>query len=77
MWVLIENKLYKRFEFTNFRQAFAFMQRVAELAEQINHHPLWTNEYNVVEIWLSTHENNNQTTQKDYKLAELIDSINF
>jgi len=51
------------------------MAKVAELAEQKNHHPKWSNEYNKVEIWLSTHEANNQITEKDRKLANLIDKI--
>jgi len=75
MWTIENNKLHKKFQFIDFKEAFAFMQKVAELAEQINHHPLWTNQYNLVEIWLTTHDKDNQVTEKDYQLATLIDSI--
>ena len=56
MWTETNNTLYKKFEFTDFSEAFAFMTRVAMEAEKMNHHPLWTNVWNKVEIWLSTHD---------------------
>ena len=55
MWKEENNKLYKKFTFKNFSEAFAFMTRVALEAEKMDHHPLWTNVYNEVEIWLNTH----------------------
>lgn len=73
MWQELNNSLYKKFEFADFRQAFTFMEKVAEVAESMNHHPKWTNVYNVVEIWLSTHDAGNIITEKDRKLAKLID----
>lgn len=75
MWEESNNKLYKKFEFTNFSEAFAFMTRVAIEAEKINHHPLWTNVWNKVEIWLSTHDAGDIVTGKDRKLAEKIDAL--
>jgi len=51
------------------------MTRVALLAEQHNHHPRWTNTWNQVEIWLSTHDAGNKVTDKDRKLAQAIDGI--
>jgi 4a-hydroxytetrahydrobiopterin dehydratase len=74
-WLETNNNLYKKFEFTNFSEAFAFMTRVAFEAEKLNHHPLWTNVYNKVEIWLSTHDANNTVTELDYKLALAIDEL--
>ena len=50
MWQETENKLYRKFVFRNFSEAFAFMTRVAIEAEKMNHHPLWTNVWNTVEI---------------------------
>ena len=70
-----ENKLYKKFEFKNFSEAFGFMSRVALAAEKMDHHPKWTNEYNKVEIWLSTHDAGDIVTEKDKKLAAIIDKI--
>jgi 4a-hydroxytetrahydrobiopterin dehydratase len=69
------NTLYKKFEFKNFSEAFAFMTRVAIEAEKMDHHPLWTNVYNKVEIWLSTHDAGDVVTDKDRKLAERIDAL--
>ena len=51
------------------------MTRVALLAETQNHHPKWTNEWNQVELWLSTHSEGNVVTEKDRKLADAINKI--
>ncbi len=75
MWVEKENRLYKKFQFSTFLEAFAFMTKVANLAEAMNHHPLWTNVYNTVEIWLSTHDAGNVVTEKDRALADAIDKL--
>ena len=75
MWTESENKLYRKFKFKNFSEAFAFMTRVAIEAEKMDHHPEWTNVYNVVEIWLNTHSEGNIVTQKDRDLARKIDAL--
>lgn len=75
MWQETENKLYRKFEFRNFSEAFAFMTRVALEAEKMDHHPKWTNVYNTVEIWLSTHDAGDVVTGKDRTLAQKIDTI--
>jgi 4a-hydroxytetrahydrobiopterin dehydratase len=75
MWKEADNKLYRKFEFKDFSEAFAFMTRVALAAEKMNHHPLWTNVYNSVEIWLSTHDAGDVVTDKDRKLSEKIDKL--
>ncbi len=75
MWKEENNTLYKKFEFADFSEAFAFMTRVAIAAEKANHHPLWTNVYNKVEIWLTTHDAGDIVTDKDRKLADRIDAI--
>lgn len=51
------------------------MMRVALVAEKMDHHPLWTNVYNTVEIWLSTHDAGDVVTEKDRALAKAIDAI--
>ena len=51
------------------------MSKVAIEAEKINHHPKWTNVYSSVEFWLSTHDAGNTITEKDNKLASVIDSL--
>jgi 4a-hydroxytetrahydrobiopterin dehydratase len=75
MWQHTSNKLYKKFQFANFSEAFAFMTRVAIEAEKANHHPLWTNVWNTVEIWLSTHDAGDVVTDKDHQLAKAIDAL--
>lgn len=75
MWAEDDNKLKKTFEFKDFQEAFAFMTRIAFLAESHNHHPNWSNVYNKVFIELTTHDAGNTVTDKDRKLAEAIDNI--
>jgi 4a-hydroxytetrahydrobiopterin dehydratase len=75
MWKEENNKLYRKFSFKDFSEAFAFMTRVALIAEKMDHHPLWTNVYNTVEVWLSTHDAGDVVTDKDKKLAAAIDSL--
>jgi 4a-hydroxytetrahydrobiopterin dehydratase len=75
MWEEKNNTLYRKFEFKDFSQAFAFMTRVALAAEKMDHHPSWTNVYNTVEISLSTHSAGNTVTEKDRKLAQKIDTF--
>ncbi len=73
MWTEVNNKLYQKFSFKNFNEAFSFMTRVALAAEKMDHHPDWKNTYNVVEIWLATHDAGNVVTEKDHQLAKKID----
>lgn len=75
MWAEQNNTLYRKFEFADFSEAFAFMTRVALEAEKANHHPLWTNVWNRVEIWLSTHDAGDIVTEKDRNLAAAIDKL--
>jgi 4a-hydroxytetrahydrobiopterin dehydratase len=75
MWKKENDKLYKKYSFKDFNEAFSFMTRVALVAEKMDHHPTWTNTYNTVEIWLSTHSAGDVVTDKDRKLAEMIDKI--
>jgi 4a-hydroxytetrahydrobiopterin dehydratase len=74
-WEEVDKKLYKVLIFKNFQEAFAFMVKVAFVAEKNNHHPKWTNEYNKVEIWLSTHDAGDIVTEKDRNLARQIDEL--
>lgn len=71
-WEESNNKLYKKFQFEDFSEAFAFITRVALAAEKMDHHPEWKNVWNTVEIWLSTHDAGDIVTAKDRKLADII-----
>ena len=75
MWKEENNCLKKTFKFSDFSQAFAFMTRVALIAEKMNHHPDWRNVYNTVEIALNTHDAGGVVTDKDRKLADAIDKL--
>lgn len=73
-WDYDENAIHAEFEFENFKDCFSAMSRIAFECEAQNHHPEWTNVYNVLKISLSTHDANG-VTNKDFKLAEEIDAI--
>lgn len=75
MWREQDNQLYREFKFKDFKGAFDFMSKVAAVADGMDHHPTWTNTYNKVEIWLSTHSAGDSITDKDRQLATEIDRI--
>ena len=64
----------RSFRFADFKEAFAFMTRVALKAEQMNHHPEWFNVYNRIDVTLSTHDAGG-LTDKDVKLARFMDTV--
>jgi 4a-hydroxytetrahydrobiopterin dehydratase len=75
MWKEENNFLVKDLVFKDFKEAFAFMTKVALLAEKMDHHPIWTNVYNRVNIKLNTHDAGDIVTEKDRKLAAAIDEL--
>ena len=75
MWQEKNNALYRKFEFKDFSEAFAFMTRVALSAEKMDHHPNWKNVWNTVEISLNTHDAGDIITSKDHDLANKIDTL--
>ena len=68
MWQETKHGLYKQFNFDDFKHAWLFMQKVAELAEELQHHPRWENEWSVVQIWLITHDEGQKITDKDREI---------
>jgi 4a-hydroxytetrahydrobiopterin dehydratase len=75
MWKEENNYLKRSFKFKDFPEAFAFMTKVAFIAEKLNHHPHWSNVYNEVEIMLNTHDEGDVVTDKDRQLAGEIDKL--
>lgn len=73
-WRLRDAKLYRQFTFDDFVQAFGFMSQVALLAEKMDHHPEWSNVYNKVDVFLTTHDVNGIST-RDFALAAQIDQL--
>jgi 4a-hydroxytetrahydrobiopterin dehydratase len=74
MWNKANDSLVREFEFKDFKEAFAFITKVALLAEQKDHHPEIRNVYNRVTLSFSTHDAGDIITDKDREMAELIDA---
>jgi 4a-hydroxytetrahydrobiopterin dehydratase len=74
-WTSEQNRLKKTFKFKDFTNAFAFMTKVAIVAEKMNHHPTWTNTWNTVSFELSTHDAGDIVTDRDRRLAQAIDEV--
>lgn len=73
-WTEAEGRdaITKEFRFADFNRAFAFMARVALMAEKTDHHPEWFNVYNRIDVTLSTHDAGG-LTERDIALAEFMD----
>ena len=70
-WDYFDNAIHAEFEFENFKDCFSAMSRIAFECEALNHHPNWSNTYNVLRISLSTHDAGG-VTDLDFKLAHAI-----
>jgi 4a-hydroxytetrahydrobiopterin dehydratase len=73
-WSFAGSAIHKKFKFKSFMPAITFVNKIAEAAEQANHHPDITINYSQVSISLSTHSEAG-VTQKDFQLAGAIDKI--
>ncbi len=73
-WDVKNQKLYRKFEFKNFKEAFQFMTLVAVEAEKLDHHPDWKNVYNRVEVELNTHDLGG-ISSLDFALASKMNQI--
>ena len=73
-WHFVNDGISRHFEFANFKKAMEFVNKVAEEAEKMDHHPDITINYNKVTLFLVTHSANG-LTHKDFKLAKVIDSF--
>ena len=74
-WIEHDGAIEKSFAFADFEEAFAFMTRVAVIAERLDHHPEWSNVYNRVHIVLTTHDEGNTVTDLDRQMAAAIDAL--
>ena len=73
-WSVVERQISREFEFVDFAQAFDFITQIAKIAETMDHHPKWCQDYQRVSIYLTTHTQN-RITQLDIDLAVKIDAI--
>ena len=74
-WDINEYSMQRKWIFKNFSEALAFIIQVGISAELLQHHPTFTNTYNTVEIYLTTHDVGNKLTSRDLELAQRISSI--
>jgi 4a-hydroxytetrahydrobiopterin dehydratase len=74
-WDVVDGALHRRLTFADFAAAFAFITRVAEIAEEHDHHPDWSNSWNVVEISLRSHDAGGVITERDVRLAQRINEV--
>jgi 4a-hydroxytetrahydrobiopterin dehydratase len=74
-WDIVDGKLHRELTFKNFSEAWAFMNRVALLAEKQDHHPEWSNVWNKVTIDLATHDAGDTVTDRDTQLADAINGL--
>jgi 4a-hydroxytetrahydrobiopterin dehydratase len=73
-WEYVDGAIETSFQFSNFKEAFTTMTRIAFECEAQNHHPDWSNVYNSLNIRLNTHDASG-VTEKDFKLARTIEKI--
>ena len=76
-WAFEKDALAKTYTFRSFREAMSFMVRVAFEAEELNHHPDWSNGYNKVAVRLSTHDAGGKVTAKDVELAKRFERVSW
>tara|TARA_B100001769_G_scaffold268878_1_gene257952 strand:+ start:611 stop:922 length:312 start_codon:yes stop_codon:yes gene_type:complete len=70
-WVISEKNLSKTFVFKDFTEAFAFMTEVAKIAEELDHHPDWSNSWNTVEVSITNHQAGGITEVDLYMCARI------
>ncbi len=75
-WTEADNALQKTFHFTDFREALAFVNKVGEIAENLQHHPdICIKDYKSVFISTTTHDKGNAITTKDRELVAMVDKV--
>ena len=75
-WEVSEKSLNKTFVFKEFTEAFAFMTEVAKIAEELDHHPDWSNSWNTVEISITNHQAGGITEIDLYLCARIEETVN-
>ena len=73
-WSMVDGHLHREFTYANFTEAWAFMNRVAPIAEQLDHHPNWSNVWNSVVIDITSHDSGGPT-ERCFALAKGIDGV--
>ncbi len=76
-WRFEGDALMKSFQFASFREAMSFLVRAGFEAEEMNHHPDWTNAYSRVSVRLQTHDAGGKVTALDVELAGRMQKISW
>ena len=75
-WDISEKNLSRTFVFKDFTDAFAFMTEIAKIAEELDHHPDWSNSWNTVEISITNHQAGGITEIDLYLCARIEETVN-
>ncbi len=73
-WALLDGRLHRELRFSDFSRAFGFMAAVATVAQAMDHHPDWSNSYNLVVVDLATHDAGG-ITELDVELARRMSDL--
>jgi len=73
-WELVDDRLHREFHFADFSVAFGFMAACATVAQQLDHHPEWSNVYSTVVVDLTTHDAGG-ITELDLRLARRMNEL--
>lgn len=76
-WQELNNTLTKTFVFKDFVEAINFINEIAKIANELDHHPEINNIYNKVSLTLTTHDKGNQITEKDKEFAKRVDGLDL
>lgn len=76
-WQELNNTLTKTFIFKDFIEAINFINEIAKIANELDHHPEINNIYNKVVLTLTTHDKGNQVTEKDKEFAKRVDDLDL
>ncbi|HLH01686.1 MAG TPA: 4a-hydroxytetrahydrobiopterin dehydratase [Bryobacteraceae bacterium] len=74
-WSGNQNGIEKKIKFSSFREAIEFMHACADGIDQRDHHPVWCNKYDTLEIHLDTFDAGHKVTQRDIDLAQYLESV--
>jgi len=77
MWKEENGKLVKEYTFRDFKHAIGFVNQIANICEEQNHHPEIRNEYNRLKLSFCTHDAGYKITEKDYEITRLIDELSY
>jgi len=73
-WTVVDGRLHRELTFADFAEAFAFMTRVALIAQQLEHHPDWSNSWNRVVVDITSHQRGG-ITGRCVELAERVNQL--